>query len=163
MRKQPRKIALHVASAIALVTFTAVAAPPHAPSDQYGPFDYRSVTIKDTKTKLAWTRSTTKLSASAAETYCGSLGAGVRLPTVKELLSLVDEVPHDEYEGLATVTKYIDPAAFPDTPTDQPYWTSTRDLPNGASARLLVDFGTGETRTADVGDTRNVRCVVYQP
>lgn len=163
LRRHPGRVALRVLAAVVLVAIPAGAAFPHAPTDQYATFDYRSQTIRDLKTKLTWTRATASRNFAGAGAYCATFGANVRLPTVNELLSLVDEEPHQEYEGLGAVTKHIDPDAFPNTPTDLPYWTSTADLLQGGGRRMTVNFGTGGTSGELAGSVLNVRCVVYQP
>ena len=47
--------------------------------------------VGDTLTNLVWQRqaSTTTMTRAAAQTYCSSAGSDFRLPTLKELLSLV--------------------------------------------------------------------------
>jgi hypothetical protein len=66
--------------------------------------------VQDTLTSLVWQQqpSTTTMSLADAQTYCSSAGSGFRLPTLKELLSIVD----------LTVTSGppIDQTAFPNTP-----------------------------------------------
>lgn len=49
-------------------------------------------TVLDTKTGLTWEQpaSTTPLVWSAAKSYCTAKGTGWRLPTIKELVSIVD-------------------------------------------------------------------------
>lgn len=124
-----------------------------ADSDQYEPFNRQNVNITDHYTGLVWAR---RVGASA--TYAGvTCPAGTRLPTLKELLTLVDETPHDEYTSTGTLeTKMIDRDAFPDTPVDEPYWTSS---PATAPEYFTVDFKTGVTASARPGDSRNYRCV----
>ena len=74
-----------------------------APATQYSPFDKTDTTIRDPHTRLVWQRyvpavsSTAPIAAEEANcqkamtpTYVG------RLPTVKELLTLVDEDRHLE-------------------------------------------------------------------
>jgi hypothetical protein len=66
-----------------------------------------------------------------AKTYCSSVG--LRLPTVKELDSLVD----------LTVTSgaTIDPTAFPNTPAES-FWTSSPYFGSPSNA-WGVDFSSG--------------------
>jgi len=136
-----------------------------APRDppQYEQFDRETTEIADNFTKLVWDRLRVRkgIARSAAEVYCGSTvfpGAG-RLPTVKELLTIVDEEPHQEYDTSfpdPIVLKAIDPLAFPDTPTDRAYWTST---PGSGGRFLAVSFTTGRTEEHDATELLHARCV----
>jgi hypothetical protein len=70
--------------------------------------------VLDKKTKLTWQQTPPAAvgSQAAAKAYCSTLslgGSGWRLPTVKELLTLVD------YSQ--TVSPVIDQTAFPGTPS----------------------------------------------
>ena len=137
-----------------LFALALMALPVHAnaPRDQYLPFTRDSSTINDDHTKLAWTRAAfTDLTHDIATASC----TGRRLPTAKELLTLVDEEPHDEYEFGMNVRKYIDAAAFPGTPVSAPYWTSTKM----GKQVIVVDFSTGETSLRDPATPANARCV----
>src|SRR5262249_7895537 len=76
---------------------------------------------KDNLTKLRWQRfPLLQLSTqSEARLYCASvLGGGYRVPTYRELLTLVDEEPHGEWnpDAGASTPRFIDPNAFPGTP-----------------------------------------------
>src|SRR5688572_14843597 len=142
-------------------TLFAVPAIANAPPDQYDQFDRFSTSIKDAFTKLEWERrpQTSGLAFNVASLRCtsGTVFSGGRLPTVKELLTIVDEEPHEEYEAGAVVTKMVDDLAFPDTPVGLPYWTST---PAGAGKVWTVDFRTGAMTAADTATGSNhVRCV----
>ena len=77
-------------------------------------------TVKDEKTSLTWKRAVTMMpgggnvpSLEEASKLCS---APWRLPTIKELATLVDES--------ATAAPFIDLKAFPATP-NLPYWSST--------------------------------------
>ena len=115
--------------AILAAILLALPAAADAPQDQYERFDGDSVTIKDTFTKLEWDRKAVfKSDYDGAAGNCAlltSLQSSGRLPSVKELLTIVDEEPHQEYEFGMLVPKMIDALAFADTPVDLPYWTST--------------------------------------
>lgn len=131
-----------------------------APIDQYANFDSYTRFIKDNYTKLTWERPVAPypdaMTFTKAQDHCTALGTGYRLPTLKELLTIVDEDPHYEYEGTQNVLHYIDQSAFPKTPA-KAFWTSSmRD----ASHAWTVDFGSGQTDPADTGATvAYVRCV----
>lgn len=130
-----------------------------APIGQYAQFVSDDVTIKDSKTLLEWERKPlrAKKNFGAAGSGCG---AGFRLPTVKELLTLVDEQPHQEYDiALArTVTKMIDQNAFGSyTAEDAAYWSST---PTGdASTRWGVSFRDGTMTKLPESGQFYARCV----
>lgn len=127
-----------------------------APPDQYQQFDRDTVEIKDLHTTLSWQRvigagAVSYLQATAAcQTYGGAL------PTVKELLTIVDEEPHQEYEGRQVVSKMIDGQAFPNTPIDRPFWTVT---PSGVTAHWAVSFADGTSSPRADADVAYVRCV----
>lgn len=133
--------------AVLAAILLALPAAADAPSDppQYERFDGDSVTIVDAFTKLEWDRRAvmTNVGFATASSGCSFLstlqGTG-RLPTVKELLTIVDEDPHVEYEFGKVVTKMIDAPGFPNTPVDLPYWTST---PAGAGKVWTLSFSTG--------------------
>jgi hypothetical protein len=131
-RALPAKIAFGV---LLLV----VPAAADAPADQYDPFDRTDVAITDHFTSLTWVRAVQRTAFTTekdAETYCKNIGAFV--PTVKDLLT-------------------IDAYAFPDTPVDAAYWTST---PAGANAHWTVDFRTGVTaKVSEPSTGAYVRCV----
>lgn len=144
-----------------------------APVAQYQQFVSATATIRDTKTLLEWERCaagqactagvvvttrTKRTWAAASSTGCSAYGG--RVPTVKELLTLVDEQPHQEYDiALAkTVTKAIDQNAFGQyTAEDLPYWSST---PTGsANERWGVSFKDGTMVRMLEGNQGYVRCV----
>ena len=73
--------------------------------------------VHDTLTNLVWQQqtSTATMSLADAQTYCSSAGLGFRLPTLKELLSIVDHT--------VTSGPPIDQTAFPNTP-EEGFWSS---------------------------------------
>jgi hypothetical protein len=113
-------------------------------------------TVHDTKTKLTWQQPvpTTTYAWADAKTYCASTavssalgGAGWRLPTYKELLTIVDS---SQSSG-----PMIDRNAFPGTPSSD-FWSAT-PLAGLPSSAWRVDFDYGSTDTNDVPGY--VRCV----
>ncbi len=153
------------ATLVALVLAFAKGAVADAPRNppQYEPFDQDTIEITDKLTKLTWDRSRVVaggIARDAATLYCSStvFPSGGRLPTVKELLTIVDEDPHEEYDTALgrIVLKSIDRSAFPDTPTDLPYWTSTPG-PNGTF--WSVSFETGKLEAITAGTKLHARCV----
>jgi hypothetical protein len=142
-----------------------------APRDQYAPFAGDDPTVTDNFTQLTWLRQA--ISAQLWVNAPGACGAvktpgPMRLPTLKELLTLVDENPHPVYLGATTGYKWIDQSAFPDmnTPVDKPYWTMTPAENAGpvVTKAFAVDLATGQivTGVAQLGPTAdkyNVICV----
>lgn len=123
-------------------------------------------TVYDTATTLTWqqTANLTGMMWAAAGPYCAGLtgpaGGGWRLPTVKELTTLLDYTRSD--------SPFIDPVAFPGVPAQSSsgavnaFWSSTSLV--GTSVGLtegawLVYFDSAVTQPnpLDVGGA--VRCV----
>ena len=108
--------------------------------------------VVDTLTQLVWQQqaSTTTMKWADAQTYCSSAGSGFRLPTVKELASLIDLTVSS---GIAMINK----TAFPGTPATG-FWTSS---PSAGSSGYVwyVDFGFGYPSYNVVGSLIRVRCV----
>jgi hypothetical protein len=145
---------------------------PGGPGGQYGTFDLSNVVIFDRFTGLTWQRAavSSKMPWNQAAAYCaalslGSMASGWRLPSYKELLTLEDDSPHVEYEGIANVNKFIDSHAFglslgnvELTPVDAPYWSSS-PYPGNGGYIYVVDFGSGDGSTLPAGVSTNFRCV----
>ena len=110
-------------------------------------------TVYDKKTKLTWQQTvpSTTYDWDGAKAYCAQVGAtlagtGWRLPTLKELMSIVDYSRYDPA---------IDPTAFPSTPSD--YFWSSSPLAGSSSSAWLVRFTVGYPDY--VGNAAYVRCV----
>jgi hypothetical protein len=153
-----RKLLPRAILAAILLTLPAAA---DAPQDQYARFDGDSATIMDTFTKLEWDRKAVfKSNYDGAAGNCAllsSLLSAGRLPSVKELLTILDEEPHQEYEFGMLVPKMIDALAFADTPVDFPYWTST-PAP-GVDMFWTVSFKTGLMTAQAKTAQGNARCM----
>ena len=111
-------------------------------------------TVLDTKTALTWQRNVvaTTYTWAGAATYCQNFNLGGmvwRLPTVKELQSLVDI--------RAVSPPAIDTVAFPNTPANY-FWSSSPYAANTSFA-WVVDFNGGDTTTNNVPPSYQVRCV----
>jgi len=156
-----------VVSALVLFALPVMA---DAPVGQYSPFVRDTDTIHDTKTLLDWQRPpdapnvtpSTRVFKTfvAAPTVCPVTPAGYRLPTVKELLTLVDEAPHKEYENGRVIEKAIDQAAFgSSTGADAPYWTQTPSDQVGKNWGVHFKDGTLVRLKIDGTDSAYVRCV----
>ena len=86
-----------------------------------------------------------------AKTYCSALPldkGGWRLPTLKELLTLVDR---------SVKLPAIDLIAFPNTKSYL-FWTTTLYAPSSGEA-WLVDFSWGNASNISVSNVLQVRCV----
>jgi hypothetical protein len=162
MSAAPGLRAILAASAVvALATLARADAPP----DQYSLFNTRSDVIQDVRTGLSWQRiaSPILVEQSGAFALCAALSldalaTGWRVPSYKELLTLVDEAPHTEYENGQLMEKAIDADAFPATATDSAYWTSS-PYPAQADSAYAVNFHTGVPLADDPGVVHYVRCV----
>ncbi len=112
--------------------------------------------VKDPKTKLIWEDtahvSQTKVNYPQAQQYCKELRLGTfkdwRVPTLKELLSIVD------YKRYKPAIK----SAFDNVEEESSYWTTTLYIGDSAS-RWVVNFKDGATSDASQSYDRYVRCV----
>lgn len=140
------------AAALGATTLLARASVAGAPAGHYSIGTGAAAgTVYDTKAKLTWQRSvpSTAYTMSDAVNYCAGLqlnGGGWRMPTAKELFSLVD---HSVAAGTT-----IDSNAFPDTPY-QIFWSISVYQTNAA---WVVDFTSGYVDLQD-SPTEWVRCV----
>jgi len=112
--------------------------------------DYCEGTITDTETNLVWQKNHAgPMSWQDAMDYASKLElAGYddwRLPTIKELLTLVD------YD------KYIPASAFPNIPTEW-FWSSSSYAPNSVYA-WAVNFSYGGVYVDAKNRDYYVRCV----
>jgi formylglycine-generating enzyme required for sulfatase activity len=110
-------------------------------------------TVFDTKTKLTWqqTAPAATYTWAAATHYCQSLslaGTGWRLPTSKELQTIVD---------YSQSIPSIDPTAFPATPAE--YFWSSSPLADSPANAWYVNFSYGDTDHNPVAVANFVRCV----
>ena len=83
---------------------------------------------------------------SDANAYSASLGDGWRLPTIKELLSLVDYETHSPACSV-----------FPDCPSEW-FWSSS-PVSGDTTFAWAVGFGSGSTYSTGVSSAYRVRCV----
>jgi hypothetical protein len=125
-----------------------------APTGRYDPVSMGPGTVFDTMTGLTWQQEVdgSNYTFAAATAFCTSPslpGMGWRLPTMKELQTLVDE---------RAPSPVIDPI-FPTTPA-QFFWTSSSDSTD-ATKVWIVDFMQGGTASQPVSTSKNtfVRCV----
>ncbi len=142
---------LGVAAFAAALAFAA-AGRAYAPTGRYR---IANGTVYDTKTKLTWQQTISASSCVQADaaSYCTNLGlngARWRLPTGKELITLVDV-------SVAYPGPTVDSAAFPGTPADY-FWSITpfEGTPDNAWA---VSFSYGGPDGYYVSALHYVRCV----
>jgi hypothetical protein len=135
---------------------SAVGAVDSAKSAPAGRYTTASGTVSDIKTKLTWQQMApaAAFTLTDAKTYCeltagmSLAGTGWRLPTVKELLTILD-YSHSS-------APFIDRSAFPSTPS-APFLSSTPTAGRWAGAAWWVGFdGSGAQGT---GGANLVRCV----
>jgi hypothetical protein len=122
-----------------------------APAGRYT-IDHGAVT--DVKTKLTWQQaaSSTTYTQAGAASVCATLslnGGRWRLPTVKELVTLVDV-------SVASGPT-IDATAFPGTPSGS-FWSSTPSA-EAAGVAWALYFSGGNAYSDEVSSSAYVRCV----
>ena len=107
--------------------------------------------VFDRNTLLTWQRTLLdqELVWESAKEYCESLKNGWRLPSTKELQTIVDETQRQPA---------LDTALFPNTPTGL-FWTSTPVNKSGLTNYIFVDVRDGTTEEASKDDAHWVRCV----
>jgi hypothetical protein len=140
-------------SAVLLVAPMVAAEAPIGTDPQYEAYTRFTPEIVDRKTALTWERFTlpTEVDLATATSHCASFGG--RVPTVKELLTIVDEDPHEYYDQklARVVSKAISQGAFGENTQPRAYWTSTPadvadetwgvDFEDGTTARLKTSSG----------------------
>lgn len=117
-----------------------------------GRYSVSAGTVKDNRTGLVWQQSVdanlyTWADARDACSRLVLLGSGWRLPTKKELLTLIDPTRFQPS---------IDPNAFPNTPPEY-FWSATVDLADANGDHWSVRFGDG--RALNKVAMSCVRCV----
>lgn len=148
----------------ALATALAVIAPVRAtaPVDQYVPFASDNDTIRDLRTGLTWQRAFSDVATDrdGAVAHCVGLGLAQlkwRLPTYKELLTIVDEHYYYYFDSNGvTRSQAIYINAFPLTP-DEDFWSSSDATAAGYG--WVVDFSSGESATKQTNRASRFRCV----
>lgn len=126
---------------------------PHAlPAPRY---NVQTDFVKDIATGLTWQRAATSapLAFDAATSYCASLDlagkTGFRLPTLPELLTLIDE---------RAASPMIDGATFPNTPMES-FWTSSL-FGNVPGMAWYLSFDNGSALYGLPSQPARVRCVL---
>jgi hypothetical protein len=152
MHSRPTLLLLLLAAA-----FLGAQARADAPPQRY---EIANGIVHDTRTQLRWQQATPPepYSLEQAKSYCSSLdlnGTGFRLPTLRELASIVD---------ISRSSPAIDPVAFPETKHEL-YWSSTvtQNWPAPGATTfywgIYFDLGGSSSRNPDSAGTGYVRCV----
>jgi hypothetical protein len=139
-----------------MVLCTSMFAGPLQASAPAGRYTISAGTVYDTKTRLTWQQgfSASTMAWADAKTYCAGIGStlagtGWRLPTVKELGTLVD---NSLVNG-----PLIDLTAFPNTPSTW-FWSSTEQA-GTTNIAWLVAFANGSSNISYKTSNIEVRCV----
>jgi hypothetical protein len=143
---------VRILAAVGVVIGLVISARADAPDGRY---TITNGAVYDTKTKLTWQQGvpSTKYAWDAARTYCSGLdlvGTGWRLPTVKELQTIVDE---------SRQSPSVDPTAFPSTPSAFFWSSSPYFVSSSSSYAWLVSFELGFANHRGLSTAANVRCV----
>ena len=135
----------------AVVAATTLIAAASAARAQTPRFTVTSGTVHDSRTNLTWQQASplnTTYTQSGAVTYCTGMGTGWRLPSIKELQSIVDytiaspgPVFNSVFSGSANW-----------------YWSST-PLAGAASGAWALNFNAGNTLNDDPAVQHYARCV----
>ena len=110
--------------------------------------------VTDTKTGLVWqqTEAGNSYAFAAAQQHCADLGAGFRAPSVKELLTLVDESRRDPAVDSSVFTSIPVASGLPSC-----YQTSTPLA--GTTITWLVCFDEGRPTYDSMNNAYRVLCV----
>jgi hypothetical protein len=169
-----RRIVVAAGAAVGVASVARADAPGwgSAVGPQYDKFDSNSHVILDLHTNLTWERTAPpgEYDFQAAWMYCAALTtlgkwtSGWRLPSYKELLTIVDESPHVEYDMATNTTVYkaidFNAFGFDNTPVTAPYWSSSLWTGTAhAGEAFVVWFDTGRTDFLSTGVATFVRCV----
>ncbi len=138
--------------AIALLTLVGWTAHAAAPPTRYV---VSTDTVRDTRANITWQRvaSPSTYTFAAAQTYCagltlGGFSTGWRVPTIKELQTLVD---------VRSLNPAIDGTAFTST-ASAVFWSSSPATFNATDA-WGVSFAFGVTTSSAMTSSSRVRCV----
>jgi hypothetical protein len=141
--------------AIHLGRVRCVSGPPSCKDPDAGasPYAVSDDAVQDLSTGLVWKRAVEhdNYTWDAAKAFCAKVavdGGAFRLPSLRELLTLVD---------IARFDPAIDTSAFPGTPGEL-FWTSSPSHPSVGTA-WGVHFTRGSSAAAAVGTKAHVRCV----
>jgi hypothetical protein len=140
--------------AVTLVAATSISVWPARADAPAGTYTTTETTATDTKTRLEWRRdaSPTASSQSGASAYCTMLGGGWRLPSVLELVSLVDEQRTGTPAPPALDPVFIGAPEY--------FWSATPYAGGGSPASgWIVNFENGDTLSQPITTAARARCV----
>lgn len=149
---RPRAIRA-ILPALALSTLPALVRA-DAPANQYEAYLSGDDFVEDKQTGCRWWRRAPDTPVALAQVACPS-PATFRVPTLRELATLLDNQPRQVLVGGVSKPLHIDQNAFPRTPPDV-FWTATV-APDGKV--FVIDFGSGEIRTQTPGTPAYLRCI----
>ena len=149
-----QRLSLSLALTLATLATHASGAPPAR-------YEVDGNVVRDTRTKLDWQQASSAPGRFEtlvdAKNYCTKLnldGGGFRLPTLRELSTLVD---------MGRTNPSLDAGVFPSTPTDFAYWstTTTEEVADDTTVVLTwgVIFFTGNSEPMNLKGSGYVRCV----
>jgi len=138
--------------AVGLATAALGVAAPSPATAPAGRYSIAAGVVTDTQSGLKWQQAhdTATRDFNAAAAFCASLnlgGSGWRVPSVKELLTIVDDSKQNPS---------IDTAAFPSTSVGF-FWTSSKYAKTGDG--YYVDFRWGDSYYSATTTKYYVRCV----
>ena len=117
-------------------------------------------TVVDNATHLTWQRGVATSAGddgagrwtwAHAKSTCAGLGGGYRLPTVKELLTIVDFTRSSPAIDTSST-------AFPGTPSEA-FWTATPLAASPPTSAWFIDFADGYAGNTEMTQPSRVRCV----
>jgi Protein of unknown function (DUF1566) len=150
---RPLKLGVAVLVSVSIASPVRANAPP-------GRYAASGGVVVDSATHLTWQQPVATSGAddgngrstwAHAKSYCASLGGGYRLPTVKELLTIVD---------FSRSNPAIDTSddAFPSTPAEA-FWTATPLAASEPTNAWFISFADGYAGNANMSQPNRVRCV----
>jgi hypothetical protein len=149
------RIPSHCLSGTIVIALLALAAPARANAPD-GRYTVTGGTVYDGKTKLTWQQAAPPdmLTWAGAKSYCAGLGTtlggtGWRLPTVKELMTIVD---------FSRMGPAIDPIAFPSAGSGD-FWSASLVTYSSGTRAYFIGFAYGISGNKEQSQQGNVRCV----
>ena len=149
----------HVGFSCVALIVTSVLGMSTRASAPVGRYSINGGTVYDAKTKLTWQQaaSATTYTWADAQTLCGNVGTVLgqsnwRLPTVKELQTLVD---------FANTANMIDPAYFGSASPQGLFWSSTQVVGASSPSAWVVGFDQEDGSIGAIAQSQKLyaRCV----
>ncbi len=109
--------------------------------------------VHDAATGVVWQRGqNTAANTSVAANTCSAVGSAWRLPTIRELESIVDRTN--------APTSFINTSYFLPSPTSGQFWTSTPASTSAPTKNWFVNFTDGSSGIIDVTAPQLYRCAM---